>query len=46
LPFNKTYTVLVSGQPAPVVVGDEVAQLIWVIPEEELSAAERAALGF
>jgi hypothetical protein len=36
LGFNKTCTVQVDGQPAPVVIGDEVAQLIWVIPENEL----------
>jgi DtxR family Mn-dependent transcriptional regulator len=46
LPFNKTCSVQVGGQVAPVVViGNEVAHLIWVIPEDELSERERAALG-
>jgi DtxR family Mn-dependent transcriptional regulator len=36
LAFNKTYTVHVDGQPAPVVIGEEVAQLIWMIPENEV----------
>jgi DtxR family Mn-dependent transcriptional regulator len=35
LPFNKTCAVQVTGQPSPVVIGDEVARLIWVIPEDE-----------
>jgi DtxR family Mn-dependent transcriptional regulator len=36
LAFNKTYTVYVDGQSAPVVIGEEVAHLIWMIPENEL----------
>jgi hypothetical protein len=36
LAFNKTYTVYVDGQSAPVVIGEEVAHLIWMIPEDEL----------
>jgi hypothetical protein len=39
LAFNKTFAVQVDGQPAPVVIGDEVAQLIWMIPENELDEA-------
>lgn len=45
LAFNHTYTVQVAGQPAPVVVGDDVARLIWVIPEDELDDEERRLVG-
>jgi DtxR family Mn-dependent transcriptional regulator len=39
LAFNKTCTVRVRGQATPVVIGEDVARLIWVIPEDEAPAA-------
>ena len=35
LKFNHTYTVQVDDAPEPVVVGEEVAHLIWVYPQSE-----------
>jgi DtxR family Mn-dependent transcriptional regulator len=35
LKFNHTYTVQVDDDPEPVVVGEEVARLIWVFPRDE-----------
>lgn len=35
LKFNNTYTVQVGSEPEPVVIGEEVAGLIWVFPQSE-----------
>ena len=35
LKFNHTFTVQVGEGPDPVVVGEEVARLIWVFPQSE-----------
>jgi DtxR family transcriptional regulator, Mn-dependent transcriptional regulator len=35
LKFNNTFTVQVGDGPEPVVVGEEVARLIWVFPQNE-----------
>jgi DtxR family Mn-dependent transcriptional regulator len=35
LKFNHTFTVQVADDPEPVVVGEEVARLIWVFPRAE-----------